>query len=120
MEETTKYDYEYLLKITNCWNTVFDKRGKEPDVFLPFREDLNELDELGKWYAIRPIISDLKSGDRFCEKFKSIKKDEQTFFDFFNYLMDKFTKTDKKGIWVSEYQEYKKLFLDQNKTKEQN
>ena len=103
MEETRKYDYEYLLKITNCWNTVFDKRAKEPDVFLPFNENLNELDELGKWY--------LNSGDRFCKKFKSIKKDNQTRFDFFNYLMDKFTKTDKKGIWVSEYQEHKEMFL---------
>ena len=113
MEETRKYDYEYLLKITNCCNTVFDRRAKEPDVFLPFNENLTELDELGKWYLIKPIVSDLKSGDRFCEKFKSIKEDDQTRFDFFNYLMDKFTKTDKKGIWVSEYQEHKEMFLQQ-------
>tara|TARA_B100000900_G_scaffold411804_1_gene432243 strand:+ start:1623 stop:1952 length:330 start_codon:yes stop_codon:yes gene_type:complete len=107
-----EYDYERLLKITNCWNTVFDKRGNEPDIFLPFNEDLNELDERGKFYTIQPIVQELKLCDRFCEKYKSIKEDDEKHFDFFNYLMDKFTKTDKKGIWVSEYQEYKEMFLN--------
>ena len=46
MEETRKYDYEWLLKNTLCQNTVFDTRGKEPNVFLPFKENLNELSEV--------------------------------------------------------------------------
>tara|TARA_R100001510_G_scaffold53566_1_gene55277 strand:+ start:136 stop:489 length:354 start_codon:yes stop_codon:yes gene_type:complete len=107
-----KYDYEWLLKITRCCNTVFDKRNDKLDVFLPFNEDLSKCDELGKWYTIQPIVEELKLCDRFCEKYKSIKEDDEKHFDFFNYLMDKFTKTDKKGIWVSEYQEYKNIFLN--------
>tara|TARA_R100000315_G_C5199572_1_gene117184 strand:- start:423 stop:752 length:330 start_codon:yes stop_codon:yes gene_type:complete len=107
-----KYDYEYLLQITNCWNTVFDNRDKEPDVFLPFNRDLNTLDERGKWYFIKQIVGELILGDRFCEKYKSITEDAEKHFEFFNYLIDKFTKTNKKGIWVSEYQEYKEMFLN--------
>ena len=107
-----KYDYEWLLKITRCYNTVFDKRNDKLDVFLPFNEDLNKCNELGNWYFIKPIVEELKLCDRFCEKYKSIREDDKKHFDFFNYLMDKFTKTDKKGIWVSEYQEYKEMFLN--------
>ena len=114
-EKQQKYDYESLLRITQCYNTVYDCRNDESDVFLPFNEDLTKLDELGKWYLIQPIVSDLKFGDRFCEKYKCIREDDEKHFDFFNYLMDKFTKTDKKGIWVSEYQEYKEMFLKQEK-----
>ena len=115
MEETRKYDYEWLLKNTLCQNTVFDTRGKEPNVFLPFKENLNELSEVRKWYLISPILYDLKFCDRFCKKYESIRKDSKKHFNFFNYLMYKFTKTDKKGIWVSEYQEHKEMFLNQEK-----
>ena len=108
------YDYEWLLKITKCYNTVYDKRDIQSDVFLPFNRDLTKETKLNKWNTIAPIVEEIKLCDRFCKKMETIRKDDVRHFEFFNYLMDKFTKTNKEGIWVSEYQGYKKLFLNKN------